>query len=62
MELNDAQSIQDQQAISGAFIRCRLDHGCHTTSSRGVHFLAEEFVAELFDQFALLSWFVMQPG
>ena len=62
MELNDAQTIVDPASdLRGLRVRCELGYGCHTTSSRRVHFLAEECVAELFEQFVCfhgLSWFV----
>ena len=38
-------------------VRCELGYGCHTTSSRCVHFLAEECVAEFLEQFVCFHWF-----
>ena len=48
MELNDAQTIVDPASdLRGLLLWCQLNHGCHVTSTRHVHLLAEERVAEL---------------
>lgn len=52
MELDDAKTIVDLEGnLRYLRVRCRLNYGCHVTSSRGVHFLAEERVAEFLEQF-----------
>ena len=47
MELDKAQSIVDLQGdLWCPRVRCELGYGCRTTSSRCVHFLAEQCVTE----------------
>ena len=56
MELNDAQTIVDPaMAISGGFLSVPVGSRLPDHQQPGVHFLAEEFVAELLDQLLLRS-------